>query len=116
MVHVTFNEKVECHQYSPTHPEGIQPLDDRNRPVEVASSSVQRQSSLKYNMKFLKNLRDTSLSRGCPDVVKRGMEDGKPWAGYVLSPSTSIRQIGKGTVFFNHRPPYNNNSNYYSSS
>lgn len=109
MVHVTFNEKVECHQYSPTHPEGSQP-DDRNRPVEVASSSEQRQSRLKYNMKFLKNLRDTSLSRGCPDVVKQGMEDGKGWAGYVLPPSTSI---SKGSVFSNQRTSY---SNSYSSS
>lgn len=109
MVQVTFNEKVECHHYNP-HPDGIQPH-DRNQPVDSASSSVQRQSRLHYNRRFLKNLRDAPLSRVCPDVVKKGEEEEKGWSRNAPDTVEPSRPFNKGTVFVRQPNSYNN-SNY----
>lgn len=117
MVHVTFNEKVECHQYSPipTHTEEMQSNNRNNDRSDIegaTSSSVPGQSRIKYNITFLKDLRDSALSQACPDVVTKGIEGNKEWAGKEYFPLSSARPILKGSVF--SRQPYPQNfSNYF---
>lgn len=118
MVHVTFNEKVECHQYSPiptTHTEEMQPNhrnNDRNPTEEATSSSVSGQSRIKYNLKFLMDLRESDLSKTCPDVIKKAIEENKGWTGSDPISTSSGRPILKGSVF--SRQPYTYNfSNFF---
>lgn len=84
MVHVTFNEKVECHQYtpSPTIDEilATNRNDNRNLTGRLDSTNVQGRTRLNYNAAFLKALRNNPQSQICPDVVQKGVRDGKDWA------------------------------------
>lgn len=121
MVHVTFNEKVECHQYSPTHPEEIQ-SNNRNDDVKHPAGVTSSQSRLKYNIRFLKNLQNGPLSQACPDIVKKGIEEKQGWTGTEpLPPSKAFSKrgnvfaqrpiINQNSVF--HRPINNQNSKYF---
>lgn len=95
VVHVTFNEKVECHQYtpSPTLTEEIllTNRNDDNRTEEVASAIVPERAPLKYDPAFLRNLRKSPFAQLCPEAVKKGIEGGKEWARKHNQASTSNR-------------------------
>lgn len=83
MVHVTFNEKVECHQYTPAPTENTPPAnrnENMDRMEVLASTNMQGQTRFSYDAQFLRSLKTNPLSNICPDVVKKGMEDGKSWA------------------------------------
>lgn len=100
MVHVTFNEKVECHQYSSsptqTNSQSSKMNDSRNSVDEVTSG----QSDRKYTAEFMKGLKSVALSQVCPDVVKKAMADGKRWT-----------KNGRKSVFY--RPQQQQNSSNY---
>ncbi|KAG4066709.1 hypothetical protein HA402_007345 [Bradysia odoriphaga] len=68
MVHVTFNEKVECHQYSSTHTEDL-PDDDKDDAPDAGPSNVRAQSGPKYTAEFLKGLRYGPHTETCPDAI-----------------------------------------------
>lgn len=68
MVHVTFNEKVECHQYSSAHTE-TQPNnrhDDKNDATNAVPSSVGGKLPPRYTAEFLKGLRYGPHTQTCP--------------------------------------------------
>lgn len=119
--HVTFNENVECHQYSPTLA-GMQP----NCRNDMMDSSSVRTPRLKYTAEFLKGLQNADLSKTCPDAVKKGITDGKEWAGGLPQPFPMSRSTNR-SVFsrpFNqpnynrmrrsYVPYFSNNQNNYS--
>lgn len=112
MVHVTFSEKVECHQYSPTGTHPSNDTNDNRNHAEVASSSARGQARVKYDRRFLKSLRKSPISQVCPEFVKKGIEENKSWTGSDPLPIPSGRAISKGNTFY--RQPNNYiSSNYF---
>ncbi|KAJ6632789.1 hypothetical protein Bhyg_17697 [Pseudolycoriella hygida] len=72
--------------------------------------SAQVATNLKYNVDFLKRLRENPLSNVCPDVVKRGIKENKGWTGSgggVTDEEMNRPIIRNGTVFMRQMNPYN---------
>ncbi len=100
--HVTFNENVECHQYSPTFA-AMQP--------NLRNDSV-RAPRLKYSVEFLKGLQNTAASKICPDAVQNGIREGKEWAGGYHQTFPMSRSTNR-SVFSRPFNPPNYNSKFF---
>lgn len=102
MVHVTFNEKVECHQYSPMPTQ-----------TELGTPDERGRTVLKYSTDFLKGLKTNPLSQICPDVVKTAIAEGKGWTGndpfpvMVRQPPVPLGRSAQKSVFARPQNPPN---------